>query len=215
MSTADNIDTKGTESDGEAKESLSSLFTNGEKKQPPKKKKRHRHKPEKKDSQEKAFRGELLSFIVKILVLVCAFIAVFMFVFGVYRVTDDNMKQSIRQGDIVMYYRIDKNFNIDDIAVLQYEGNLTCGRVVARGGDIVDIDHNGLKVNGNYISEPDIMYETMPYVDGFSFPQTVPANSVFLLGDYRISAIDSRVYGTVSLDDIDGKVIAQFRRRGF
>lgn len=49
------------------------------------------------------------------------------------------MKPAIKDGDLVMYYRLDKRFISGDVAVFKDDGRTTVGRVVAVAGDTVDI----------------------------------------------------------------------------
>lgn len=100
------------------------------------------------------------------------------------------------------------------MAVVQYQGRTGLGRVVAMEGDVVDITADGLVVNGALQVSQNIFYPTTQYAQGVSFPLTVGAGQVFLLGDNRPSATDSRVYGCVNLADVQGKVIAVIRTRG-
>ena len=45
-------------------------------------------------------------------------------------------------------------------------------------------------------------------MDGYYFgPDAVPKGSVFLLGDNRDTSEDSRTFGPVDVDDIDGRVL--------
>ena len=89
------------------------------------------------------------------------------------------------------------------------------GRIVARATDVVTIDGTGsLTVNGT-TQTGEILYPTYPDEDGsLTYPYTVPENCVFVLGDYRTRATDSRLLGAVSLDQVEGKVITILRRRG-
>ena len=154
---------------------------------------------------------DVMQLVLKIaLILGCIFV-VFTFVYGVARIPDVSMK---RDGDLAVYYRLDKLFAIGDVAVIQYEGNTVTGRVVAMEGDSVDITADGLIVNGAIQQAQDIYYDTTQFAQGVSFPLTVGEGQVFLLGDNRPSATDSRVYGCVDLADVKGKVIAVIRTRG-
>lgn len=153
--------------------------------------------------------------IMKVILIIAAFLAVFTFVFGVARIDTDYMVPAVKDGDLLLYYRLDKSFTNDDLCVLRYDNRDVCARVIGREGDIVDIDYRGLKVNGNYKQERTIYFDTTQVVDGVTFPLQVPEGCVFLLGDNRPNSIDSRIYGCVKVDELEGKVIAVFRRRNF
>jgi signal peptidase I len=88
-------------------------------------------------------------------------------------------------------------------------------RVVAMGGDEVSLGENGtLIVNGN-VQDEEIFYVTEPLTGGeIQFPYTVPEDSYFVLCDYRTNSRDSRYFGAVSKNDIDGKIISFLRIRG-
>ena len=88
-------------------------------------------------------------------------------------------------------------------------------RVVAVEGDTVDITEDGLEVNG-YLQQENLIYEkTRRYEEGIDFPVTLKANEVFVLGDARENATDSRVYGVVNIEETKGKVMLIIRKRGF
>jgi signal peptidase I len=88
------------------------------------------------------------------------------------------------------------------------------GRVVAVAGDTVDITKDGLKINGAEQISQDIYFDTTQFKSGVDFPLTVKEGQVFILGDNRPKASDSRIYGCIDLKDIRGKVIAIIRNRG-
>ena len=158
---------------------------------------------------------DLLMLCAQIAAIALGVVVVFSFVFGLMRVTDPSMEPRFLDGDLVMFYRLDKDYAARDVAVFEYKGLLTSGRVVAAGGDTVNIDSRGLLVNGAYQQEQGITDETTQVADGVTFPLTVPEGSVFLLGDNRDEAVDSRIVGCVPTDQTLGKVIGLFRRRGF
>ena len=49
--------------------------------------------------------------------------------------------------------------------------------------------------------------------DEVKYPYTVPEGMVFILGDYRTQAVDSRDFGAVEQKDVQAKVITILRRR--
>ena len=62
-------------------------------------------------------------------------------------------------------------------------------------------------------SRSQIYQQTQRYAVGATFPLTVGEGQVFVLGDARENATDSRVYGAVEVKDTLGKVITILRRR--
>ena len=159
--------------------------------------------------------SDLIRFLMKLGMVVAIVVLSFSFVFGVYRVSDPYMDPSVKDGDLVLFYRIDRMYTAGEVAVIRYKDKLTCCRVMAVGGDVVDIDDRGLKINGSYqVIDAEEHGQTSAISDGTTFPLTVPANSVFLLADNRDGGVDSRIFGCLSVDDTEGKMMSLFRRRG-
>jgi signal peptidase I len=165
--------------------------------------------------KKRSLAYDLFMLLVKIAAVTVGAVALFSFVFGLMRVTDPTMEPRFQDGDLVMFYRLDKQYQASDVTVYEYNGMLTCGRVIAVGGDTVNIDSVGLIVNGSYQQEQGITDETTQVADGVTFPLTVPDDALFLLGDNRDEAVDSRIVGCVPIDNTYGKVMGMFRRRGF
>jgi len=157
---------------------------------------------------------DLLFLFIKIAAIALAFVLTFTFLFGVMRYPEPSMAPAIRDGDLVIFYRSSKNgYQTRDAVMIASGGKKQVRRVVAKAGDTVDITEDGLKVNGFLQQEPDIFMKTERYQEGVSFPLTVPEGHVFVLGDGRDGAEDSRVYGPVRISDTLGKVMAVIRRR--
>jgi signal peptidase I len=156
---------------------------------------------------------DLISLLIKIVSVVVIAVLLFTFMFGLYYNVDPSMVPAIKDGDLVMFYRMDKKYVAQDTVVLEFDGRKQVRRVVATAGNIVDITEEGLLVNGAIQQERNIYKPTERYDTGVDFPLTVPEGSIFVLGDNREDATDSRVYGTVDTDDTLGKVMAILRRR--
>jgi signal peptidase I len=170
--------------------------------------------PEAQDHQPSALR-ELLRLFLKVAVICGIALLVFTFIYGLHRNADPGMTPAVKDGDLVMFYRIDKSYSAGDLVVLDYEGERQVRRVVAIEGDAVDITEDGLIVNGALQQEFEIYEKTVRYEEGIDFPVTVGQGAVFVLGDSRQSATDSRIYGAVDAGDTKGAVVAIARRRGF
>ena len=169
---------------------------------------------EKKAIQEPSLAQDIIQLLLKIVIIIFAIILIFTFLYGIVRINDVSMKPAIEDGDLVMYYRLDKRFVSGDVAVFEDNGRHTTGRVVAVAGDTVDITKDGLKINGADQVSQDIYFDTTQFKDGVDFPITVGEGQVFILGDNRPQASDSRTFGCIDLNDVKGKVIAVIRTRG-
>ena len=168
----------------------------------------------KKSSISKPLWKDLLFLFLRIALILLAFVLLFTLVFGIARYAEPSMSPALKDGDLVIYHRYRAiGYLPQDTIMLEFNGQLHARRVVATAGDVVDITEDGLVINGAVQQETDIHQETERYADGVDFPLTVPEGHVFVLGDSRIGATDSRIYGSVNVDDTLGKVIAVIRRR--
>ena len=156
---------------------------------------------------------DLLYLAMKIAILFVVAILATDFLYGFHRNSDADMAPMVKDGDLVMFYRLDKDYAIGDLLLLSYKGELQIRRVVAKAGDTVDFIESYLQVNGAIQQEPEIYQQTSRYETGLSFPLTIPEGHLFVLGDSRENATDSRVYGTLKTEDTHGKVITVIRRR--
>jgi len=150
---------------------------------------------------------------IKVAVITLAFGLLFSFVYGFHRNADLDMMPMVKSGDLVLFYRMDRNYAIGDLLVLDFQGERQVRRVIARAGDTVDIIDGGIIINGAMQQEPEIYQQTWQYESGVNFPLTIGEGQVFVLGDARESATDSRVYGSVATENTLGTVITILRRR--
>lgn len=167
-----------------------------------------------KKNQKDPVTRALLKLAIKI-VSICLVIAfVFTFIFGMYRVNDTSMVPNISPGDMILFYRLDKDFVVGETVVYSYKKENKIGRIVAMPGDVVNIDEKGLVVNNSHQYEPKIYKETLPFTDGIKYPVKLKENEIFLLADNRDKSVDSRLFGPVEKKFIKGKIFTLLRRRG-
>ena len=88
-------------------------------------------------------------------------------------------------------------------------------RVVALGGQTVDMKDGVVYVDGQALDEPYVTGESWPLAaqaDGITvtFPYTVPEGSVWVMGDNRENSADSRYLGAVSQENIIGVVVLRY-----
>ena len=150
---------------------------------------------------------------------------------GVTTAPNGDMYPRVDLGDLVLYYKtgqvsrvfsplnsllgIDSEhlYKAQDVVVLHKNDTLYLGRIVAAGGDTVEIsDSDKLVVNGSQMVESNIFYSTPRYEGFVEYPVTLAQDEVFILVDNRVGGEDSRYYGPVKLSEIDGVVITIIRR---
>lgn len=159
---------------------------------------------------------EFVMLLVKISASVLVFVLVFTFLYGITRYQEPHMAPAVKDGDLVIYYRYAKHaYRHRDLVVVDTKGGKDVRRIVAQAGDTVDITSDGLIVNGALQQEPEISSPTYRFQEGVDFPLTVAKGEVFVLADERNGALDSRIYGAVSLESLSGKVMTIVRRRNF
>jgi len=163
----------------------------------------------------KKLMKDLLFLLVKIALIVLVFVMLSTFLFGISRQEEPSMAPAIKDGDLVVFNRYVKSgYQSRDAIVLEHDGRKQVRRVVAIAGDIVDITEDGLIVNGALQQEAEVFQKTERYQEGVDFPLTVPEGQVFVMGDSRRGAVDSRIYGPVEIEETLGKVMTVIRRRG-
>lgn len=165
-------------------------------------------------NEKNSIKGDLLFLLMKMGILAALLTAAFLFIFGISRCSDNSMNPAFKDGDLAFYYRLQKEYNISDVVVVEKDDEKQIRRIIAKAGDKVEITEEGLKINGYLQRETGIYEETLPYVEGIVFPLEVPENEYFVLGDSRSNAKDSRIYGTVKKEEMKGGVMTLIRRRG-
>lgn len=154
----------------------------------------------------------LLLLVAVLVAALAAVIALFTLVFSTIRVSGDSMQPFLHDGDRVLMTRgystpapgdIVAFPVFDDAGALQ---DVLVKRVVAVAGQRV-------KVVGDIVYVDGVLSDVAPtaYVDPNDPRQvelTVPDGHVFVLGDNRPIALDSRQLGPVPIDSIRGKGLA-------
>jgi len=79
-------------------------------------------------------------------------------------------------------------------------------RVIALGGDTIEIAENHVLVNGQAIDEPYLndasMMADMP-------ERTIPEGQIWVMGDNRNESSDSRVFGAIDVDEVVGEAVVR------
>lgn len=148
--------------------------------------------------------GRVLLILLVLLVIFAALVAMLLPGFVIY---GDSMLPSLAEGDVVLAWPYTQPKNGDMIA-FHYEERILIKRVIGSSGDRIEIlDDGQLLRNGNPLSE------TYALSSASSTPETenpcvVPDDAYYVLGDNRISSVDSRnaIIGFVRQDQVVGRV---------
>ena len=163
--------------------------------------------------------GGLLEFL---LILVVAFALVFgfvrPFVVEAFYIPSGSMIPTLEIGDRVLVnkfiYRFEEPERGDVIVFESVEPNPDGSRddlikrVVAVGGDEVAVRDGELSINGEPQNEP---YVNGEFPDASFFgPTVIPEGRIFAMGDNRSNSRDSRFFGPVPVENIEGEAFIVF-----
>jgi signal peptidase I len=126
------------------------------------------------------------------------------------RVRSQSMSPTLTDGDHLLIDKISARAHHPRRGdVVAFELPTTPGllikRVVAVAGDTVGIEDGVLVVDGRAIEEPFVDPAQMDSV--YFGPVTVPARTVFVMGDNRANSVDSRSLGPVPIGNVIGRAL--------
>lgn len=162
----------------------------------------------------------MLEFFEIIVFAITAVILIFSFVMRICVVKGDSMNPTLIDGERLLVTDAFYEPEYGDVIVFHQTGAVynepMVKRVIAVGGETVDIDFNTWKVTitdktglSRVLSEPYVQFVGYPLTSNLSYPLYVPEGYVFVMGDNRFNSADSRL-NTIGLVDerrILGKAI--------
>src|SRR5215210_5058761 len=158
-------------------------------------------------------------FVEFLVILLVAFALVFgfirPFVLEAFWIPSESMVPTLEVGDRVFVnkfvYRIREPERGDIVVFQSVEGDAEdlIKRIVAVPGDSVAVENGVLSVNGEPQVEP-YVNAGFPDDDSFFGPMGVPEGEVFVMGDNRANSRDSRFFGPVPIENIEGEAFASF-----
>lgn len=163
--------------------------------------------------QKLAVRADYRSLFIRLLLIGGAAYVFFAHMFLITQVTGMDMFPAVKDGDLAIVFRLQQEYAKDDVIAYYTADGLRFGRIAARAGDVISMDDTGAWLVNGTTQGGEILYPTYA-LEGIQYPYRVPDNSVFVLGDYRTKATDSRTFGAVPMTDVAGKAITILRRRG-
>lgn len=175
------------------------------------------------DSGEHAQNGKhrglrsLVGLLAMIVLVVAITAGLRTFVFVPYEIPSGSMEETIMPGDMVFsekvtyYTRSPQYGDIVTFADPNVAGRTLIKRVIATGGQTVDLVDGTVVVDGQPLDEP--------YTDGkpsypldhtavgvdLDYPLTIPDGYLWVMGDNRTASQDSRYFGPVPASSVTGR----------
>ena len=172
--------------------------------------------PEIEETEKNDTIKKFVRLVLKILFLVVIGLIFFKVVFGLKRMETSYMSPYITEGDLLLYYRLDRDFQRGEIVYLKHNNKNYVFRIVAKAGQTVDISELGELIIDGVPEKNKSLYETNKIENSsISYPYKVREGNVFVMNDNRLQLEDSRYFGEIPINEIEGKIIGRLQIRNF
>lgn len=158
--------------------------------------------------KKQAYAKTALTIVSILLAVAIVLLNVFTYLLNVVRYYGDGMEPTMSSGQVLLVARTHQ-VSEGDIIAFYYNNKVLVRRVICTEGKQVSISKDGtVSINGEELEEPYLTGKSIGQYN-LEFPYYVPTNSVFVMGDNRAVAMDSRLeeIGPISSDRIIGKVL--------
>jgi signal peptidase I len=164
-------------------------------------------------------------------IIIAVLIALFIrtFIIQAFKIPSSSMEPTLQVGDYILVSKFIYGIKIPfthtklfqfgkpkrgDIVVFIYPKDRSkdfIKRVIATEGEKVEVVRNKIYINDQLIEDPWGYYDKKnEWLKQFQLkerygPETVPKDSIFVLGDNRDNSQDSRFWGFVNINEVKGK----------
>ncbi len=158
----------------------------------------------------------LFSWVLYIAFIIVVVFALQKFVVCPYTIPSGSMEDTIEVGDnvwsekISYYFRDIEQGDIVTFDDPETEGRTLIKRVIAVGGQTIDLIDGVVYVDGEALDEPYTggkptePLETASGVE-ITYPYTIPEGYIWVMGDNRTNSADSRYFGPVPVSSVSGR----------
>jgi len=170
------------------------------------------------EKETNGWARSLLSILLMVVFVALATILLRTLVFVPYEIPSGSMEDTIMTGDMVFSEKVSYYFREPEQGdIVTFEDPMVAGRtlikrVVATGGQTVDLVDGVVYVDGKALAEPYTQGKpsypkpaTLADDDDIVYPFVVPDGYIWVMGDNRTSSQDSRYFGAVSVESVTGR----------
>lgn len=137
------------------------------------------------------------------IVIVVVVVLIRTFIITPVRVDGDSMKNTLKNGDILLLYKLSSIDRFDIIVLDEEKDNeKIIKRVIGLPGETVAIKKGKIYINDKVIDDEYAYGETSDYNK-----VTLRDDEYFILGDNRLISKDSRYFGPIKDNEIKGKIV--------
>ena len=172
-------------------------------------------KPE--ENTKRTLSKTVVEFISVIATSIVAIMLIFTFAFRIVGVSGPSMMNTLINGDWLLVSAFVTEPERGDIVIITQPNSFNepiVKRVIAVGGDTIDIDFDKatVSINGKVINEPYLGSPTTNDEHAWQYPLTLKEGQVFVMGDNRQHSSDSRSpdIGLIDENYILGQVLLRF-----
>lgn len=152
-----------------------------------------------KDKIKKAIK-ETIPYILILLIV----ILIRLYIVSPVRVDGPSMNNTLSNGDVLLLNKTNQNYERFDIIVFKFGNNKLIKRIIGLPGDTIEIKKGKVYINDKLLDEP---YLNEKNIDSMDLKRTkIDKENYFVIGDNRKDSLDSRYFGSINVEYIEGKV---------
>lgn len=141
--------------------------------------------------------------VIPYIVIVVVVVLIRTFIITPVRVDGDSMKNTLKNGDILLLYKLSSIDRFDIIVLDEEKDNeKIIKRVIGLPGETVAIKKGKIYINDKVIDDEYAYGQTSDYNK-----VTLKDDEYFILGDNRLISKDSRYFGPIKDNEVKGKIV--------
>lgn len=141
---------------------------------------------------------KILKEIIPYAIIIVLVIVLRIFIITPVRVDGDSMYPTLKNGEILLLEKYNKNYQRNDIVVVKYQDEKIIKRIIGLPGDTIEYRDNVLYINEKPVND------IIPNITVDFSKVTLGIDEYFVMGDNRNNSLDSRFIGPINKKDIQG-----------